>query len=263
MKMFRELRFLTALWKANLLSAMEYRIPFLTQVLGMMLNNAVYFVFWVIFFDRFDNVGGWGLRDMFILFGIVATSFGLGIFLFGNATSLADHIATGRLDYYLSLPRPVLLHQLASRSVTSGLGDFFYGLVSFAFAGQYGPQSIARFLLGAIFGAMIFVSFLTLVQSLAFWIGNASMIASQATNAIITFALYPITLFDGSAKLILFTLIPAALVGSVPAEFVRAFTWTQLFQIVGAGLVICTLSIFVFYRGLRRYESGSAIQVQV
>jgi viologen exporter family transport system permease protein len=261
--MVREIRFLFALWKANLLSAMEYRIPFISQVLGMMLNNAVYFVFWIIFFERFENVGGWGLSDIFVLFGIVATAFGMGVFLFGNTTMLARNIASGRLDYYLSLPRPVLLHHLASRSVSSGLGDFMYGLLSFAFARQYSLDAILRFIIGAVFGAVIFVSFLTLVQCLAFWVGNASLIADQATNAIITFALYPITLFDGTAKLILFTLIPAALVGSVPAEFVRSFSWAQLFQIVGTGVLLLFLSIYVFYRGLRRYESGSAFHVQM
>ena len=106
----RELRFLLALWKTNLLSAMEYRIPFISQVVGMMLNNAVYFLFWVIFFDRFQEVRGWGLNDMFLLFGIVAAGVGLGTYLFGNVMVLSEVIAGGRLDYYLSLPRPVLLH---------------------------------------------------------------------------------------------------------------------------------------------------------
>ena len=51
-----QLRFLGALWKANLLAAMEYRGAFLSQVLGMALNNAIYFTFWVLFFDRFPAV---------------------------------------------------------------------------------------------------------------------------------------------------------------------------------------------------------------
>lgn len=40
-----KLSFLIALWKANLLSAMEYRVAFLSQVIGMILNDAVYFLF--------------------------------------------------------------------------------------------------------------------------------------------------------------------------------------------------------------------------
>ncbi len=261
--MRRELTFLFALWKANLLAAMEYRTAFLSQVVGMMLNNAVYFVFWVIFFDRFKEIRGWGLEEMFFLFGVVAASFGLTAFLFGNAMDLASVIANGRLDYYLSLPRPVLLHVLASRSISSGLGDFSYGVLSFLVARQFAPDTIVRFVLATALAVVIFISFLTLVQSVAFWTGNAAQLSQQATNAMVTFSIYPITLFDDSARLILFTVVPAALIGAVPAEFIRHFEWTTLAQLLAAALVLLTLATTVFRRGLRRYESGSAIQVQM
>ena len=219
----REIRFLIALWRANLLAAMEYRAAFLTQIFGMMLNNGVYFLFWILFFERFKEIRGWEIDDMFLLFAVVATSFGIGVYFFGNVTFLADIIAEGRLDYYLSQPRPVLLHSLASRSISSGMGDILYGLMSFLFAGQITLDGIGRFGLGVLFGTMVFVSFQVLVQSLAFWMGSASQLARQARNAFVSFALYPISLFDGSAKLILFTLIPAALIGSVPTELIEAF----------------------------------------
>lgn len=242
---------------------MEYRASFLMAVVGMMLNNAAYFVFWFIFFDRFESVRGWELQDMFILFGSVASAFGLGVLLFGNVRFLAEMIAEGKLDYYLSLPRPVLLHSLASRSAASGLGDFLYGILSFLLAGQFTPDAIARFVLGTFLAVIVFVAFHVLVDSLAFWMGSASMIAMQASNALVTFALYPLTLFDGTAKLILFTIIPAAFVGAVPAEFVRSFRLDQLGMMMGAAIGMMGLAVFVFYRGLRRYESGSAIQVQM
>ncbi len=261
--MRRELTFLLALWKANLLAVMEYRATFLSQVAGMMLNNAVYFVFWVIFFDRFKQIRGWGLEEMFFLFGVVAASFGLTAFLFGNAMDLAGVIANGRLDYYLSLPRPVLLHVLASRSISSGLGDFTYGVLSFLIARQFALDTVARFVLATALAVVIFISFLTLVQSLAFWTGNTAQLSQQATNAMVTFSLYPITLFDDSARLILFTVIPAAFIGAVPAEFIRRFEWTTLAQLLVAAFVLLALAMTVFRLGLRRYESGSAIQVQM
>ncbi len=261
--MRRELTFLLALWKANLLAAMEYRATFLSQVAGMMLNNAVYFVFWVIFFDRFKQIRGWGLEEMFFLFGVVAVSFGLTGFLFGNVMDLANVIVNGRLDYYLSLPRPVLLHVLASRSISSGLGDFTYGVLSFFIARQFAPDTVARFVLATALAAIVFISFLTLVQSLAFWTGSAAQLSQQATNAMVTFSLYPITLFDDSARMIMFTVIPAAFMGAVPAEFIRHFEWTTLAQLLAAALVLLSLALTVFRLGLRRYESGSAIQVQM
>jgi ABC-2 type transport system permease protein len=261
--MRRELIFLLALWKANLLAAMEYRVSFLLQIIGMVLNNGIYFLFWVLFFERFQEVRGWGINDMWLMFGLVATSFGLTTYLFGNVLSLADVIAGGRLDYYLSLPRPVLLHVLASHSRTSGLGDVAYGLISFAIAGRSSPDVLARFALATLLSAAVFMSFLILVQSLTFWTGSATLLTAQAVNAIVTFAIYPITLFDGSAKLLLFTLLPAAFVGALPVELVRSFSWPRLAQLLAAALVGLTLATLVFHRGLRRYESGSAIQIQI
>lgn len=261
--MRRQLVLLTALWKANLLAAMEYRASFLSQALGMMLNNAVYFAVWIVFFDRFEAVRGWDLQDMVLLFAIVATGFGLAAYLFGNSLVLADVIAGGGLDYYLALPRPVLLHVLASRSRMSGLGDVAYGLLTFALAGAAGPASIGRFLLASALSMVVFLSFLVLIQSLTFWIGNASTLSGQTINALLTFSMYPITLFDGTAKFVLFTLLPAAFIGTVPAQLVHQFTWTGLARLLVAAGLLLALAALVFHRGLRKYESGSAVQVQV
>lgn len=257
------LKFLLAVWKANLLSAMEYRVSFLSQMFGMMLNNGIYFLVWVIFFDRFNNVRGWGVTDMYVTFGITASAFGLVSILFGNAFTLGDIIARGRLDYYLSLPKPVLLHALASRSIASGMGDFLYGLMSFALSGLMTLESTLRFLLAILLSATVFGAFIILVQSLAFWLGNSVNLVSIAVNAMITFAIYPITLFDTTAKVILFTIIPAALMGALPASFTRAFTWDVLAQMFLGSLAFMALAIFIFQIGLRRYESGSGIQVEV
>lgn len=259
----RELKFLLAVWKANLQSVMEYRVAFLLQVFGMMINNAIYFLIWVIYFDRFKEVRGWGINDMFITYGIIASGFGLVSLLFGNVFNLGEVIAKGRLDYYLSMPRPVLLHTVASRSIASGLGDFTYGFISYALSGQFTLNGLGRFLIGTLCAAAIFAAFMILVQSLAFWIGNSSYLSAMALNAIITFAIYPITLFDSMAKLILFTLIPAALMGALPAQFVRTFTWGTLTEIFLGSLVFLVLAGAVFHLGLRRYESGSGIQVEV
>ena len=183
--------------------------------------------------------------------------------LFGNTTALAGIIAKGQLDYYLSLPRPVLLHVISSSSVTSGLGDFTYGILSFLAARQFNASAVLRFTCGVIVSTIVFVSFLVFVQSLAFWLGNAELLGQQAVNAVITFSLYPINLFDGTAKLLLFTVIPAAFVGAVPAELIVTFSWERFALLLAAAAALLILAVFTFYRGLRRYESGSAIQSQV
>jgi ABC-2 type transport system permease protein len=200
---------------------------------------------------------------MFLTFGVLASSFGLVSLLFGNTFNLSDIISKGRLDYYLSLPRPVLLHAVASRMIASGMGDFTYGFVSYGLSGYFSWDGLLRFLLATLLAATVFAAFLILIQSLAFWMGMMSNLSGLVLNAMMTFGIYPITLFDNYAKFILFTIIPAAFMGAVPANFIRTFTWQSLAQLLVGAVIFLSLAVAVFRLGLKRYESGSAIQMEV
>ncbi len=264
MSRFRaELAYLIAQWKSNLASAMEYRAAFISQIVGMFINNSVYFAFWVVFFDRFKEIRGWGMQDMFLLMSIVALGYGLGFTLFGNAMQLSRIIAQGQLDYYLALPRSVLLSVLASRMVNSALGDMTYGVVTYLFTGRFSLPEITLWILSSCLAAVIFVMSFTFFHSLTFWLGNASNLAEQAANAVLTFAMYPSDIFQGAIRFVLFTIIPAAFVGVVPLNVVRNVDWGGLLLLAVVAAVITFISSRMFYIGLRRYESGSAINVNV
>ena len=57
--------------------------------------------------------------------------------------------------------------------------------------------------------------------------------------------------------------IPAALVGAVPAEFIHAASWQSLVELLAGAVIFLAAATAVFRLGLKRYESGSAIQVEV
>ena len=118
-------------------------------------------------------------------------------------------------------------------------------------------------LLAGFLGAVVLVSTLTWFQSLAFWIGDSSRLSSQMLNAMVTFSVYPITIFDGPARFLLYTLLPAAFVGAVPAQLVHRLTVASVAQLAIAAAVSAAVATATFQRGLRRYQSGSAINVQV
>ncbi|MBI2265981.1 MAG: ABC-2 family transporter protein [Armatimonadetes bacterium] len=255
--------FLLELWKTNLSSAMEYRVSFLSQVLGMMINDGIFFVFWFLFFDRFKEVKGWGMPDMVLLFSIITTGYGLGLGLFGNASRLAEIIAQGRLDYYLALPRNALLHVLASRSATTAWGDLIFGLIAYASTGRFTLSEVVLWITASVSSGIVLVCSFALFGCLSFWLGNASQLASQATNAIMTLALYPMDLFQGAVRFIMLTLLPAAFVGAIPLDIVRRGDWGGAFGLMGVSIVFIVLLSVVFQAGLRRYESGSAFNVNL
>lgn len=259
-----ELGFVRHLVGVNLASAMEYRASFITQIVGMFLNNGIYFIFWLLFFDKFGAVRGYDINQIYLLFAIVALGFGLATMLAGNTGYfLAYVIAQGRLDYYLPLPRNLLLHVIFSRMSISAIGDVTFGLVAYLFTGRFHPVEILMFLATSCLAACLYVGYGVLVGSMAFFMGNAQQFSTQATNALITFALYPNTLFSGATRLLLYTLIPAAFVGAVPVNAVTERSVALLLWLAAGAAFFCALGALVFYRGLRRYESGSAINVNV
>jgi ABC-2 type transport system permease protein len=69
-------------------------------------------------------------------------------------------------------------------------------------------------------------------------------------------------LFGGPLRFILFTVLPAGFVGYFPAELIRQPTFTAVLAAVGGALGFSALAVFVFSKGLERYESGNRFGVR-
>jgi ABC-2 type transport system permease protein len=63
-------------------------------------------------------------------------------------------------------------------------------------------------------------------------------------------------------RILLYTLIPAAFVGSVPATLLNDFDWGRLAMMAAftAGITLAAWAVFRW--GLRRYESGNLVTVR-
>ncbi|HLZ68271.1 MAG TPA: ABC-2 family transporter protein [Dehalococcoidia bacterium] len=260
--MLRQLRFVRAYVALNFAAAMEYRAAFLSQVLGMMANNAIVAVFWWIFFLRFPNVAGWRLSDELLIWAVVATSFGLANGIFGNCARIATLIMQGQLDYYLALPKDALLHALVSRMGPSAWGDAAFGVLVFLLAGQPSPGRVLLFALFSATGCTIFVAYGVLTGSLAFWTGGAEAAAQQAGNALTNFALYPGGVFRDWVRLLTFTLIPAGALSHLPVALLRRPQPAEIAGVVAFAAGSLALAVAVFQLGLRRYQSGNLVDLR-
>jgi ABC-2 type transport system permease protein len=258
----KTVRLVTGYLRHNLMSAMAYRGAFILQVIGMMLNNSMLLFFWWILFTQLPTLRGWDLSQVMTLYGVLAFGYGLANIVCGNSFLVARLIVRGDLDYYLALPADPLIHLLVSRMSLSAWGDAIFGLVVYLIAAPGHWRNLPLFLLLGLLAGLIFVAFSVLVSSLAFWIGNADSLAGQAINALVTFSIYPIEIFPGVVQWILYTLIPAAFVGSMPALLLSDFSWGRLSLVVAVAAGLTFLARFVFHLGLRRYESGNLVIVR-
>ena len=258
-------------FRVNLAAHAAYPGPFVIQVVAMAANDAMFLAFWAILFEAIKApIRGYEFTDVMFLWAVAAGGFGLGAIVCGNASQLSRIVYQGDLDVYLTQPKPVLPNLLASRMSVSSWGDLLYGLGLFAFTQPLTAPSIGLFLLFTVLAAGVFTAVRVLYHSLTFLLGNAEDLAGVGSEQIITFSLYPGSIFDGPLMMVvLHTLIPAALVAHLPAELFRAavggatFDWPLLAAIIAGDAALIAAAWALFYLGLRRYESGNRIGARI
>jgi ABC-2 type transport system permease protein len=247
--------------KIHLSTAMEYKFNFIIQSISMIINDFMWLIFWWIFLTKFNSINSWQMNDMIMLLSVVTFSFGLSGFIFGNKGKIAEIIAEGRLDFYLNLPKNELFHVLVSRSSWFAIGDIIFALLLGLIAFELWQWPIFFFL--CTISMITLTAFSIIVGSLGFYWGNAQETARSLNLGMISFASYPITVFKGFARIILFTVIPAGFVSSVPVQLIKSFDLKLALLLIAVALLFLTIAIFVFRNGLKKYESGSMITVRV
>lgn len=252
-------RFLSALVLMNIQAPMALRATFLMQMGFMVANNLVYFTVWWIFFSKFKEVNGWGIHEIEAMYAISAGAFGLCVVLGNGSRQIAMKIMNGELDTFLVQPKNPLLHQVGSLSSPSGWGDIVSAMVLLYLSGYATLANLPLLVLFVVSGAMIFLASAVIANSLAFWMGSVEQLARQMVEFMITFSVYPQTIFPLYFKFFLFTVLPAGFIGYLPVEILKNGQLKWAVAVFAAALFYSALARLVFFRGLRRYESGNRI----
>lgn len=248
--------------KYNLMREMVNKVTFLTNICFMLLNNATFLVQWIILLRLREDVGGYTMREIMLLWGLTATSFGLSHILFARVFSLSELIIKGKLDSFLVQPKNVLVSVLTSSTDISAIGDFLYGVVIVCIC-RPGVGGFFLFLLFAVTGAVIFTSFALLLGSLSFWFVRMDMVQDQMVMNIVSFATYPDGIFNGVTRFLLYFVIPAGMTVWHPVHMLVRFEAGMLFTVLGYAGGLTALAVAVFYKGLKRYASGNLMEARL
>lgn len=259
----KQLAFFASYVGINFRTALEYRGSFWSRIFSMLVNDCMWLWYWAIYFTRFPVVQGWQRDDVMALWAFVGVFFGLQATIAGGATGLAASIRQGNMDFYLALPKNVLLHALVSKMDITAIGDIAFGLAVYAVFCQVSLGGLCLLLIASVAAAMLFTGFQVIMASLTFFIGNSEGLASQAWNAFIHFSTYPSGIFRGFTKMLLFTLLPAGFINAVPVRVIRNFDPHYFALLLAAGIGFFALGWVVFFAGLRRYESGNLMTIRM
>lgn len=248
--------------KYNIMRQMVNRVTFITNIVFMILNNASFIVQWIVLFSLKSEIGGYTIKQVLLLWGMAAGTFGFAHIVFHKAFEMSDLIINGKLDTFLVQPKNVFLSVISSDSNISAIGDLIYGYLCLVIYGI----TIKNFILFTIFvivGGIILTAFTSILGSLSFWLVKGDLLADSLSSAMVNLATYPGTIFKNSVKLILYTLIPVGIANYLPVNTIINFNIFSFLVVISFAIGITILAFVVFYRGLRRYSSSNLMSSRI
>jgi len=250
------LRGLVATMRNAFAEAAANRSALWSQIAVMAVNDIVWVIFWLLFFRRVGTIKGWDSDRILVLLAVLTTAGGISLGLLANARRVGTMAVEGGLDPVLGLPVPPLAHLLVRRIEPTNLGDIAFGLTLFAVAGSPTVGRTLTFAGVVVAATMLMTGFLVLTGSMAFFVGRSEG-GELGFHAILLLGSYPVDVFAGVAKVVLYTVVPAAFVSSVPAHLIESFDAGQASALAAISGGFAFAGWATFTLGLRRYTSGS------
>ncbi len=254
--------FFTTLLKTSIKSSVSKRGAFLLEVSFIIANNLLFFALWWIFFQRFEEIASWKLPQMTALIAISSGAFGLTQVFFGGVKQISYLILSGDLDAFMVQPQNILLHIIGSKSFAKGWGHIATALLLTFFGGFTTLYTFPLALLCMVLGSLLFTSLAIIAYSLPFWFGPIEDVIKKYYESILLFSFYPTHLYHGFLKIIMFSVIPAGIIGTIPVELLQNFSFLNLLLLLGSTSIFVGLAYLLFNLGLKKYESGNQFGVR-
>lgn len=261
--MLSNLKFFTSLLSISIRASISKREAFLIESTLMIANNLIFFVIWLIFFRQFNDIAGWKIDDMTALMAIGTGSYGLMQICFGGVRNLSKNILNGDLDPFMTQPKNILLHLLGSKSFAKGWGHLMTSVILIGCGGIASFSTSFLILVSILCGCLVFTSINIVAYSFPFWFGSVEALSKKYCDSLFLFALYPTNIYSGLVQVLMFTVIPAGIIGYMPVELIRHFTWLNFLILLSSSIAFFGLSYALFFLGLRRYESGNKFGVRL
>ena len=262
MEVKNQIRVMVLSIKYSLMREMLNKVTFVSNIVFMLLNNASFIIQWLVLFTLKDSFGGYELKEVLLLWGMAASTYGVSRFFFSSSFKLSDTITNGKLDAFLVLPKDVLLSVITTEITVSAIGDMIYGYIMLIIYGIT-IKNFLTFTILSICGGLILTSISIIFSSLSFYITKADLISDTANSLMVNFATYPDGIFKGITKVILYTIIPVGISTYLPVHTIINFNIYDFLIIILVCLIIMILAYLIFNRGLKRYSSSNLMIARI
>lgn len=252
---------------ASIRGEMQYRVSFLIQLAFGLVFQTIGFIFVAVILTNFDEVGGWGLWEVGLLYGIRLTGHGVWLLFMSQLYRFDWMVQEGEWDRFLIRPVPLWAQMMFTQFRIMVLGDLFAGVALLGAAAEkvdidWSPGLVAYMIVAVIGAALIDGAFQLGAAAFAFRYLETLPMRIVFDDLQGRFGSYPMGIFDRPLRAFLTWIVPMAFMAWLPATVLLGRTaelpfpaWVAwLSPLVGFALM--AVAIWLFVTMSRQYQSA-------
>ena len=253
-------KYITLLFKAQV----QYKASFIMTVITQFIQPFALFMGIYLLFERFGNIQGWTLYEVFLCYAVMGTCFAAATCFARGFDKFDDMIRTASFDRILVRPRGTVLQVLGSGFDLKRIGHFLQSLIVLviAIAGVGLSWDAARIVMLVnmiIGGSMIFSGVYMLQAAAAFWTIEGLEVANIFIHGMKEHGSYPLNIFPRWITVFFTFIIPFGTVNYIPLRYLLGKTdgigWIYAF-IPLAGVLFLGPGIGAWNAGVFKYSSA-------
>lgn len=262
--MIRYLRLYLHFLRFSFSRAMEFRVDFYFRIVMDAVFYALHLAFFTILYGHTRELGGWTLDQVYIFVCGYFVLDAVNMTVFGNNLWwLPMYINRGDLDYYLVRPVSSLfflsLRDFAANSFVNlvmAVGLLVWSIARYPL--PLGAGRIGVYLCLIVLGNILFYLLRLLFLLPVFWT-HTSRGLDELYFHLEKFAERPHQIYQGWLRYALLTVLPFALLASVPAHALfEELRLDRLLHVLVVTVAAFLVVLWMWGRGLRAYASASS-----
>ncbi|GEB31003.1 multidrug ABC transporter permease [Brevibacillus parabrevis] len=249
---------------ASLRSQMQYKMNFITSAATTGMIMVLDFVILSAILHRFNDVAGWNIYEVGMLYGISSASVSLYRLFAPEVNDFEKYVVHGEFDQMLIRPVSPLLLLLTRNLDLSRIGGIVQGVavlvLSLAGLAREGADLLWLIVFSPIAilsGGVIYFSMALSSAALSFWTHQMRDILTFTIYAPANASNYPISLYPGWLKWLFFTALPIAYMNYLPmlALLGKGGGWYYPLLAPVAAATALFLALTFWKIGIRHYHS--------
>lgn len=252
----------------QLQSQLQYRAAFIFDILGTAFLVFIEFAAVAVVFERFENIKGWTLGEVALLWAVVEVSFGFMDMVFQgfDPPRFAEKVRLGTFDQLLLRPVNITLQVLASELELRRIGKIILGIGIFFLALKLTniEWTVIKVLLVpcmVISMTMFFAALFMIGSTITFWTVQSIDLLKILTYGGTYLMTYPMHIYQNWMRRVFTYIVPAIFLNYYPALYILdkedPFNFPSFAPFMGP--VLASLMLLLAFRfwifGIRHYKS--------